>query len=312
MNQIQSNPAHNKSQKKGNGSNIIIIILILLLLALAYFAFHNYQKNKATEASLLEEKLQIQSDLDAKIVALDDAIAENTSLSSELMEAKKNILVFRDSVKNLKKLNFNIIRHYKDKLAILEATNNRLLQTADSLKRANYALAIERDSAQAKVLEQEMKIADSNKKNDSLRNTNSELTQKIKKGASLQIGSIQIMAMRNGWRNKLKETSRARRTDAFRIKFIVRANSIAEAGNREAFIVIQDASGNVLSPKGSFNDLENNEIRYTDSTSFEYNNDDLEMIILTKINEEKLPEGDYYVKVFIENRLLGVKSIHLK
>ena len=313
MNKIQPKPMYDKkTQKKGNSSNVIIAILSLLLLALAFFAYRNYQKNKESEASLLEEKLQIQSDLDAKIIALDNAIAENTSISSELLEAKKNILVFRDSVKNLKKLNFNIIRHYKDKLAVLERTNNRLLYTADSLKRANYALAIERDSAKAKVLEQEIKIADSHKKNDSLLNTNTELTQKIVKGSALRIGNIAVIAMKNGWGDKLKETTRARKTSAFRIKFIVRANSIATSGNRDAYIVIQDASGKVLSPKGSFHDMDEKEIFYSDTTTFEYNNDDLEVIILTKIDEDKLPKGDYYIKVYIEKRLLGTTSIHLK
>jgi hypothetical protein len=113
-------------------------------------------------------------------------------------------------------------------------------------------------------------------------------------------------------RGKLKETTRAHKTDAFRVSFKIRENKIAESGMRKVYIVIKDASGKVLSRMGSFTDVNGLNVSYTDSTDVEYNNQDLEVITVTSINEEKLPKGDYYVSVYVENKLLGSTKIQLK
>jgi hypothetical protein len=306
MNQIA-----NKTESKSNSTKIVIIILALLLAVLGFFTYQNYVNNQESEEALLQEKLQIQSDLDNKIIELDNAIAENTSLDVELTAARDNIIAFRDSVKNLKKLNYNIIRRYKEKLAILESKNKRLLKITDSLKVANYNISIERDSAQATVEAQATTIEYQNKKNDSLSIKNSDLNQRVVRGSALYVDNVAVIAMKEV-RGKLKETTRAHKTDAFRVSFKIRENKIAESGMRKVYIVIKDASGKVLSRMGSFTDVNGLNVSYTDSTDVEYNNQDLEVITVTSINEEKLPKGDYYVSVYVENKLLGSTKIQLK
>jgi len=305
------NQTANKTESKSNSAKIIIIILALLLAVLGFFSYQNYVNNQESEEVLLQEKLQIQSDLDEKIIELDNAIAENTSLDVELTAARDNIVAFRDSVKNLKKLNYNIIRRYKDKLAVLESNNKRLLKITDSLKVANYNISIERDSAQATVDAQATTIEYQNRKNDSLSTKNSDLNQRVARGSALYVDNVAVIAMKEV-RGKLKETSRAHKTDAFRVSFKIRENNIAKSGMRKVYIVIKDASGKVLSNMGSFTDVNGLNINYTDATDVEYNNQDLEVITVTSINEEKLPKGDYYISVYVENKLLGSTKIQLK
>lgn len=300
------------TKKENNSSKITIIILAIALAALAFFAYQNYQNNKESEQILLDEKLEIQSELDGKIAELDNAIAENSSLTDELVIAKNNILAFKDSVQNLKTLNYKIIRRYKDQLAVLEATNKKLLYVSDSLKIANYNLAIERDSAQATVQYQAETIDMQVQKNDSLSVENTELTEKVIKGAALQIDQVAAISMKESSGDKLKETKRASKTDAFRISFKIRANAIADGGLKKAHIVIQNAKGNVLSPIGSFTDITGLDVAFSDMTDVEYNNDDLEVITLTSISEQDLEKGDYYIKVYLENKLLGATKIYLK
>lgn len=295
-----------------NGSKITIIVLVLLLAVLAFFAYKNRQDNKESEAVLLEEKLKIQSDLDKKIIELDNAIANNTSIENELIEAKNSLVSFRDSVKNLKTLNFRIIRRYKEKLAVLETANKRLLKTSDSLRVANYNISIERDSAQAVVQEQANTILTQTEQNQSLAERNDSLNKKINKGASLQIGKVAVIAMKERRGGKLKQTSRARRTDAFRVSFVVRKNTIADAGKKKAHIVIKDASGKVLSSSNTFTGSNGVNIEYTDTTDVDYKNEDLEVIVLTTLAEEKLEKGNYYIDVYLEHNLLGSTKIYLK
>jgi hypothetical protein len=300
------------STKQNNGSKITIIILAVLIAALAFFAYQNYQKNKKSEEALLEEKLQIQADLDSKIVELEKAIADNTTMESELTEAKNNIIAFRDSVKDLKTLNYKIIRRYKNKLAVLEATNNKLLKLSDSLKVANFNLSVEVDSANANIDRQAEIIQKQAYKNDSLSAQNNNLTDKVTKGAALKISNVKAIAMRERNNGQLKETNKASRTDAFRTSFKIRENVIAEPGTRKAHIVIQNAAGKVIGGVESFTDVTGQEIQFTDVTDVDYENQDIEVIAVTNVPNNSIVKGDYYIKVYLENKLLGTTKVNLK
>ncbi len=300
------------TKNQNNSSKITIIILAILLAVLAFFAYQNYYKNQKSEHKLIEEKLEIQSDLDEKIIELDKAIADNSTMEVELTEAKNNLIAFRDSVQNLKVLNYNIIRRYKNKLAVLEVSNKKLLYISDSLKIANFNISIERDSAQATVQRQASTIVVQTQKNDSLLFQNTDLNEKVARGAALHISNVSAIAMKERNGGKLKETTRANRADAFRISFKIRANAITESGLKKAHIVILNAAGNTLSAIGSFTNTTGLDIPYSDVTDIEYNNEDIEVIAVTNILEKDLEKGDYYVRVYLENRLLGTTKVNLK
>ena len=301
-----------ESEKRMNSSKITIIILAFLLALLAFFAYRNYQINKESEQNLIQEKLQIQSDLDEKIAELDKAIEENSTMEVELTEARDNIITFKDSVTNLKSLNYKIIRRYKNKLAVLEVLNKKLLRESDSLIKANYNISIERDSAEATVLRQTSIIDVKTKVNDSLSVQNIDLNEKIALGAILQVSNVAVIAMRERSNGTLKETTRAKRVDAFRVSFKIRENTIAESGLKKAHIVIQNAAGKIINSVGEFTDMTGLDISYSDATDVDYTNRDLEVILVTDIPEKNLEKGDYYIKVYLENKLLGTTKINLK
>ena len=301
-----------ESEKRMNSSKITIIILAFLLALLAFFAYRNYQINKESEQNLIQEKLQIQSDLDKKIADLDKAIEENSTMEVELTEARDNIITFKDSVTNLKSLNYKIIRRYKNKLAVLEILNKKLLRESDSLIKANYNISIERDSAEATVIRQTSIIDVKTKVNDSLSVQNIDLNEKIALGAILQVSNVAVIAMRERNNGTLKETTRAKRVDAFRVSFKIKENAIAESGLKKAHIVIQNAAGNIINSVGEFTDMTGLDISYSDATDVDYTNRDLEVILVTNIPEKNLEKGDYYIKVYLENKLLGTTKINLK
>lgn len=301
-----------ESEKRMNSSKITIIILAFLLALLAFFAYRNYQINKESEQNLIQEKLQIQSDLDKKIADLDKAIEENSTMEVELTEARDNIITFKDSVTNLKSLNYKIIRRYKNKLAVLEILNKKLLRESDSLIKANYNISIERDSAEATVIRQTSIIDVKTKVNDSLSVQNIDLNEKIALGAILQVSNVAVIAMRERNNGTLKETTRAKRVDAFRVSFKIKENAIAESGLKKAHIVIQNAAGKIINSVGEFTDMTGLDISYSDATDVDYTNRDLEVILVTNIPEKNLEKGDYYIKVYLENKLLGTTKINLK
>jgi len=301
-----------KESSKNNGTKITIIVSTLLLAVLAFFSYQNHIKNKESQSILLEEKLQIQADLDTKIVELNEAIDSNTTMEQELVQARDKIVSFRDSVKNLKTLNFRIIRRYKDKLAILELTNKKLLAISDSLKIANYNISIERDSANATVERQVGTIDTQRQENENLSTQNTDLQKIVNEGSALQVGNVSVIAMKERRNGELKETSRAKRTDAFRISFIVRENSIANSGVRKAHVIIKNAEGDVLSSTETFTDTNGVNLAYSETTDVMYENKDIEVIVVKTITEEKLEKGNYYISIYLENNLLGSTKIYLK
>lgn len=299
------------SNKSAKSNSKIIILLSILLALLAIFAVQNYLKNKKNEANLLEEKHQIEVSLNDKIRELDTALESNTAMEAELVEAKNNLVIFKDSVTNLKTLNSKIIRRYKNMLADLEKTNKILLKKTDSLQLLNYSLSVEVDSAQAKIVNQSETISKQIHSNDSLTTQNITLSEKVKRGAALKISNVGSIAMKERNNGKLVETNRAKRTDAVRTAFLVRENNISEAGSKTAYIVIQNADGKVIDAKGSFGNAEGNQLEYTDKTDFDYQNDDLEVITVSSIISE-LTEGSYYIKIYVDGNLLGNTVIDLK
>ncbi len=313
MNQVSpKSDVFNRNTNPATKSNSkVIIILSILLALLAIFAVQNYLKNKKYEANLLEEKHQIETNLNDKIRELDTALETNTVMEAELVEARKNLLIFKDSVTNLKTLNSKVIRRYKNMLADLEKTNKRLLKKTDSLQLLNYSLSVEVDSAQAKIVKQSETISKQIQSNDSLTTQNTTLTKIVNKGAEIKISNVGSIAMKERNNGKLVETNRARRTDAVRTAFLVRENNISEPGTKTAYIIIQKADGTVIDAKGSFNDTENNQLDYTDKTDFDYQNDDLEVITVSPIISD-LTEGTYYIKIYVDGKLLGNTTIDLK
>ncbi len=301
-----------QTQEKKSGSKIIIIILVLLLGALGFFTYQNYKKNAESQESLMTEKLEIQADLDAKILELDNAIADNTTMKDELIAAKNDIVMFRDSVKDLTTLKYQVIKRYKKKLAVLEDLNNKLLQESELLKQENYTLTVAVDSAQAEVQRRGTTIERKTYENDSLSNKNTDLTNTISKGAALQVSDVTIMAMKERRNGELKETSRAKRTNAFRIGFKVRENTIAKSGDKVVHIVIKDATGKVLGGLDSFTSDSGEKVNYSDTTVIDYENTDKDVIIITNIPKKSIGKGTFYVSVYLEKKLLSSGQITLK
>jgi hypothetical protein len=298
--------------EKNSSVNYLAILLGILLLILGVFTYRNYIQHKENEAELLNEKLEIQADLDEKIQSLDKAISENTELKDRLTSFKDSLISFKSEVKKLKNLNYASLRKYKNKLMELEKINQELMREAEVLRQQNYALSVEIDSTKAIVSRQEQVITKKQQEADSLIVTTQKMSETIAKGAALKIGGINILAMKRKSSGKLKETTRGKRTNALRIEFTIRENSIAKPGERNVYVVVKKPNGDIIAPGGKFNDSEGRILTYTDTTTVPYENKDKDVVILTEIPKEALDAGTYYVDVFMEEHLQGTGKIVLK
>jgi hypothetical protein len=294
-----------EEQKSSSNKKIIIIALLALLAALGVYTMRSSSKFKEAESFLKEEKKQILSNLTSMEEKYDTAIAQNNSMSEELTIERDRIIAFKDSVTNLKNANWSLIRRYKGQIGKLEATNSRLMAVADSLFLVNNDLTIQRDSITGKLIEQ-------TSANDTLMAQNTDLAAKVKIGGALRANSIKAMAMRLRGNGKFTETSKAQKAEAIRVTFRIEANEIAIPGDKDAFIVIQNPSGKVISEKGTFTLRNGKDMPYTDKTVVPYKNAEEDVVMFVENITQKFVKGTYSVKVYVEGNLVGATRLELK
>lgn len=291
-------------ENKNSNNKIILIVLGVLLLAVVAYTFYNNKQHKKVTDAIEEEKLEIEGNLDNMIVKYEEAIGQNTSLSSELSIERDRIISLRDSIKGLKATNYSLIRRYRKEIANLEETNRRLFFMTDSLTGLNKLLTSNLDSANVKINNQ---VA----KNDTLSLQNMQLSEKVAIGSILKVSSARILAMREKTNGKLVETSRARNTDAFRINFTIAKNEISEQGERQVYIQLVNSKGETIAKKGELlmNDVT---INYSDQTIINYLNEAIDIISLVEVNRDQIEKGLYKVNIYTEERLIGATTFTLK
>jgi len=293
-----------EENKNSNNKLIIIALAVLLLGALAYTFYTNSEHKKLTDAIEIE-KLEIGQNLDSMIVRYEDAIAENTSMSGELIVERDRIIALRDSVKDLKVVNYSMLRRYKGEISKLEASNKKLFLLNESLTSSNQLLTKNLDSAYVKISTQ---VA----KNDTLTMKNLTLAEKVAIGAQLKVSTAKVLAMRERNNGKLVETSRSRNTDALRINLTIAKNEIAEQGDRQVYIQIVDAKGTTVVPKGDFMLSDSTMVSYSDLSMVNYLNEAIDLISLVEVNRDNIKTGVYTVNIYIDNKFIGATKIELK
>ena len=291
-------------ENKKSNSKVIVIILAVLLLAIVAYTFYNNTEHKKLTDAIEEEKLEIEGNLDNMIVKYEEAIGQNTSMTNELSLERDRIISLRDSIKELKGTNYNLIRRFRKEIAKLEEKNKELFSLNEMLTSENMLLTTNLDSARVNISRQ---IA----VNDTLSIQNSNLSEKVAIGSVLKVSSAKVLAMREKTNGKLVETSRARNTDAFRINFTIAKNEISEQGERQVYIQIVNSKGITVASKGelTLNDIQ---ISYSDQTIINYLNEAIDIISLVEVNRDIIDSGLYKVNIYIEDKFVGATQITLK
>jgi hypothetical protein len=283
-------------KSKNSNNKVLIIALTVLLFALIGYTFYNNNDHQEAVKFLQDEKEQIIGNLTAMEDKYDIAIAQNTSLSDSLTIEKEKIIAFKDSVRNLKKINSNTLRRYRGQVAKLQATNDRLLIEVDSLRLVNNLITEEKDSISSQLDIQTTY-------NDSLVVQNIELAEKVVIGGAINVENVNVTAMKLRSNGKLTETNKAQKTDAIKVEFRLSENKIADSGDKEAYIVLTNPKGQVINAKGTFELEDGTEAKYTDHTIINYENADLDVVMLVERKGDKYEQGEYGIQVFVEGGL---------
>lgn len=127
----------------------------------------------------------------------------------------------------------------------------------------------------------------------------------------LSIKAIDVSPMlikRNG---KYVSTNNANKVDVMRINFQINNNENINTGYKELFIIIQKPDGTILNRKGTFNMNDGSELYYTEKTNAYYNNDRLNLSMMTDRFIQKITKGIYTITIYIEGYPVGLEMIKL-
>lgn len=290
-------------KKNNNALKILTGVLAVALVVLGIFTIRSYNEGKETKAILTKEKAVIEDELNDLIVKYDEAIEENEIMDQNLVDARERIDRLLDSVKD-NEANIVLISRYRREIGNLKSEKERLFRVVDSLNRQNQMMSQTLDSTNV-ALEERTKLS------DSLQTTNQDLANKVDRASRLKITSLrgEGVIVRNS--GKLVENDRTRRIDQIRACFTISANDLAGPGERNMYVQIYNPENELVGDQIVVQH-EGGPMVYSASSKVYYENNELDVCILSNTNEDKLLEGTYKVYVYAEANLLGTASFNLR
>lgn len=290
-------------ENKQSGKLATYVLGVLLVVALAY-AFYSNSQHTALQNELEAEKTEIKGELDELIVKYDAKIAENTTMNAKLSAAREDIATYRDSLETEKKTSYSTIKRYKNRVYSLQKQNKELFTQVEELTSQNEKLNEEIVAAKVIIETQEAAGAELTAKNE-------ELEAKVAIASELGTEGFVVSTMKKKSSGSLKETSKAKYTDAFRVSFKISENELTAGGDKVAYLIIKDFEGVVVAPKGKIT-IDEQEVYYSDTTTIDYQNVATDVIVITDVNRKENKKGLYTIVALLDGKVVGETTVTLK
>ncbi len=282
---------------------ILIGVLGALLLILGIFTYKFYNEEKQNKAILQQEKDLIESELGELITKYDNAIALNEVMDDHLLKAKERIVVLLDSVKD-NDANLALISRYRREVGKLKKERERLFKLADSLTAANTQLTTDLDSTSV-ALNKRIILS------DSLQTQNNKLADIVERGSALTAANIKAEGVRVRNSGKISTSSKASRSEKVRVCFTLSPNKLTEKGDKDLFVQIINPENNLIGDKISVN-FDDAVLTYSGKQKVFYENNALDVCIMSNAAEGELVKGNYVVNLFSGPRMISNTQFELK
>jgi hypothetical protein len=282
---------------------IIGVLSILLIGSLIYiFKLTSEAKTlQITVATVKSEKESVLKDLTDLKTNYDAAIAENTTMSDELIAERDKVVKLMADLKASKGDNASL-QKYKTQYKAMEQKMQNLMQEVAVLKKQNQTLTTNLDSTNV-VLE------DNKKYNQVLVGQNEDLAKKVEIGSKLTITNLKTASYKVRSSGKQIATDKASRTDMLQINFTIAENKIAKSGDKTYYIQVIDSKNNVLGDKATISFGETS-LTYSFTTTVKYENKTVE--VSEQLPGKDFAKGTYFVNVFDKGELISKSSFSLR
>ncbi|MDR7372250.1 hypothetical protein [Flavobacterium aquidurense] len=290
------NPKNNNSSLKA----VIAVLAVLLIGSLVYiFKLSSDTEVVKTElTTTLTEKESVMKDLQELKSTYDAAIAENTSMSEELIQERDKVVALMDDLNKSK----GDVSKYRSQVQAMQGKMKTLVAENDELKKQNGVLTVQRDSTI-------VVLGESKKYNEVLVGQNEELAKTVEKGAKLSVLNTKTIAYKVKGSGKQIETDKASRADVLKVSFTIAENQIAKSGDKTYYVQVIDSKNNVLGEKKteSFGDQS---LTYSFKTTVKYENKTVN--VSEDLIGKDFEKGAYFINVFDNNELVSKTSFTLR
>jgi len=282
---------------------IIGVLAILLIGSLIYiFKLTSDAKTlQTTVTTVKSEKESVLKDLADLKTNYDAAIAENTTMSDELIAERDKVVKLMADLKASKGDNASL-QKYKAQYKAMEQKMQNLMQEVAVLKKQNQTLTTNLDSTNV-VLE------DNKKYNQVLVGQNEQLAKTVELGSKLSITNLKTASYKVRSSGKQIATDKASRTDMLQVNFTIAENKIAKSGDKTYYIQVIDSKNNVLGDKATISFGETS-LTYSFTTTVKYENKTVE--VSEQLPGKDFAKGTYFVNVFDKGELVSKSSFSLR
>jgi len=291
------------NQKNNSSLKAIIVVLAILLAGSLAYMYKISSDAKTTETALVKDKDTAMEELALLKTKLDAAIAENTSVSDELIAEREKVVKL---MADLKKSNGDVasLKKFQAQYNALNSKFNALVKENGLLKDQNLTLVSKVDSLN-------MALGESMRFNDTLVIQNENLAKTVEKASKLTVMNLRTQAIKEKSSGREVETSRARRADKLKVCFSIAQNEVAKSGDRTYYVQIIDSKNNVLGEKRTENFGEMS-LTYSFTTTVAYENKSVDVCENLEGNGVDFEKGTYFVNIFDKGTLVSKTSFTLK
>jgi hypothetical protein len=292
-----------ENQQNNSNSSLKVVVAILALLlvgSLGYiYKITSEAKSVQTElATAMSEKDSVMKDLKELKATYDAAIAENTSMSEELIAERDKVVNLMSDLEKSK----GDVSAYKAQYSNLQKNMKVLIAENETLKKQNGVLTTQRDSTI-------VVLGEARKYNEVIVGQNEELTKTIEKGSKLTVLNMKTAAYKIKSSGKQIETDKAGSADVLRISFTIAENKIAKSGDKEYYVQVIDSKSNVLGDKKSV-DFDGKTLTYSFIANVKYENKTVD--VSQDLQGKEFAKGSYFVNVFDKSELVSKTSFSLR
>lgn len=292
-----------ENQKNNSSLKAIIVVLAILLAGSLAYMYKISSDAKTTETALVKDKDTAMSDLQILKTKLDAAIAENTSVSDELIaEREKVVKLMADLEKS--KGDVSSLRKYQAQYNALNSKFQALVKENGLLKDQNMTLVSKVDSLN-------MALGEKIRFNDTLVTQNENLVKTVEKAQKLVVMNLRTQAIKEKSSGREVVTERARRADKLKVCFSIAQNEVAQSGDKLYYVQIIDSKNNVLGEKRVENFGEMT-LTYSFTTTVAYENKSVDVCESLDNNGVDFEKGTYFVNIFDKGTLVSKTSFTLK
>ncbi len=313
-------------------------ITTLLVISLGFNGYQWYQngnqhkQNVQLQDEFFElEKVQTELDQDyqAALDRLEGLRGTNKTLNTQIDKQKSELNAQKEKINNLIWVKRELGKA-KDEIANLNIIAEQSVKELNSLKIKYDAIAaraanLEKEKEtlvqavnQERILKQELEKAKAVLVSQSanLEKSNTVLSTKVDMAEAIKINYMEFQGYEVKDNGDLKKKSKGKDIDLLRSCFRTETNLVTGSGEKTFYIryisplgqslVIEDLGSGELTNK-----LDGQKVRYTTSTTIDYNSEDTEACIDWRPNLQ-LPKGDYQVEMYHNGFLVGKGDFKLK